>query len=33
MGRPLEIIKKGFGDKNGYLQAVSELEQEIYQSA
>ncbi len=31
MGRPIEIIKKGFGDKNGYFQAVRELEQEIYQ--
>ncbi|WP_394125801.1 EcoAI/FtnUII family type I restriction enzme subunit R [Vibrio hepatarius] len=33
MGRPLEIIKKGFGGKNQYLEAVNELEAAIYQSA
>ena len=33
MGRPLEIIKKGFGGKPQYLEAVSELEAAIYQSA
>ncbi|WP_153446834.1 EcoAI/FtnUII family type I restriction enzme subunit R [Vibrio algicola] len=33
MGRPLEIIKKGFGGKQAYLEAVNELEAEIYQSA
>jgi len=31
MGMPLEIIQNGFGDKQTYLQAVSELESEIYQ--
>ncbi|WP_340622330.1 EcoAI/FtnUII family type I restriction enzme subunit R [Xenorhabdus siamensis] len=31
MGMPLEIIKTGFGDRNGYNQAISELENEIYQ--
>ncbi|TVO75895.1 MAG: DEAD/DEAH box helicase [Sedimenticola selenatireducens] len=30
MGRPIEIVKKGFGDKQAYLDAVSELEAEIY---
>ncbi|CAM3001531.1 EcoAI/FtnUII family type I restriction enzme subunit R [Vibrio rarus] len=33
MGRPLEIIKKGFGGKSQYLEAVNELEAAIYQSA
>lgn len=33
MGRPLEIIKKGFGGKVQYLEAVNELEEAIYQSA
>ncbi|MEZ8106626.1 EcoAI/FtnUII family type I restriction enzme subunit R [Vibrio cortegadensis] len=33
MGRPLEIIKKGFGGKPQYLEAVNELEAAIYQSA
>ncbi|KJR34900.1 EcoAI/FtnUII family type I restriction enzme subunit R [Vibrio anguillarum] len=33
IGRPLEIIKKGFGDKEAYLKAVNELESEIYQTA
>ncbi|MCU8152164.1 DEAD/DEAH box helicase family protein [Vibrio vulnificus] len=33
IGRPLEIIKKGFGDKEAYLKAVNELELEIYQTA
>lgn len=33
MGRPLEIIKKAFGDKKGYLNAVHELENEIYKQA
>ncbi len=33
LGRPLEIIKNGFGDKNTYLNAVDELEAEIYQLA
>ncbi|WP_063669048.1 EcoAI/FtnUII family type I restriction enzme subunit R [Aliivibrio fischeri] len=33
MGRPLEIIKNGFGGKPQYLEAVSELEAAIYQSA
>ncbi|GME39851.1 MULTISPECIES: EcoAI/FtnUII family type I restriction enzme subunit R [unclassified Pantoea] len=31
MGRPLEIIKKNFGDKESYMSAVSELENEIYE--
>ncbi|EGR1274161.1 TPA: DEAD/DEAH box helicase family protein [Vibrio parahaemolyticus] len=31
MGRPLEIIKKGFGGKNQYLEAVQDLETAIYQ--
>ena len=31
MGTLLEIIKTGFGDRNGYNQALSELENEIYQ--
>ncbi|CAM4458600.1 EcoAI/FtnUII family type I restriction enzme subunit R [Vibrio agarivorans] len=31
MGRPLEIIKKGFGGKNQYLEAVQDLEAAIYQ--
>lgn len=30
MGRPLEIIKNGFGGKTQYLAAVNELEAEIY---
>ncbi|QEW06711.1 EcoAI/FtnUII family type I restriction enzme subunit R [Nitrincola iocasae] len=30
MGRPVEIVKKGFGGKQAYLDAVSELEAEIY---
>ncbi len=33
LGRPLEIIKNGFGDKNAYLDALDELEAEIYQLA
>lgn len=33
LGRPLEIIKKAFGDKEGYLNAVHELENEIYRQA
>ncbi|OCH03397.1 EcoAI/FtnUII family type I restriction enzme subunit R [Aliivibrio fischeri] len=33
MGRPLEIIKNGFGGKPQYLEAVSELEAAIYESA
>ena len=32
MGRPSEIIKKGFGGKLQYLEAVNELETAIYQS-
>lgn len=32
MGRPLEIIKKGFGGKNQYLEAVQDLEAAIYQA-
>ena len=31
MGRPSEIIKKNFGDKESYMNAVSELENEIYE--
>ncbi|EPB3560145.1 EcoAI/FtnUII family type I restriction enzme subunit R [Escherichia coli] len=31
MGTLPEIIKTGFGDRNGYNQALSELEKEIYQ--
>ncbi|ELZ5761942.1 EcoAI/FtnUII family type I restriction enzme subunit R [Escherichia coli] len=31
MGNLPEIIKTGFGDRNGYNQALSELENEIYQ--
>ncbi|HAJ3072072.1 TPA: DEAD/DEAH box helicase [Escherichia coli] len=31
MGTLPEIIKTGFGDRNGYYQALSELENEIYQ--
>ncbi|HHY0507530.1 TPA: EcoAI/FtnUII family type I restriction enzme subunit R [Vibrio parahaemolyticus] len=31
LGRPLEIIKKGFGGKNQYLEAVHDLETAIYQ--
>lgn len=31
IGRPIEIIKKGFGGKDNYDQAISELEAEIYQ--
>jgi type I restriction enzyme R subunit len=30
LGRPLEILKNGFGSKQAYLDAVSELEAEIY---
>lgn len=30
LGRPLEIIKTRFGDKQAYEQAVNELENEIY---
>jgi type I restriction enzyme R subunit len=30
LGRPIEIVKKGFGDKQSYLDAVSALEAEIY---
>jgi type I restriction enzyme R subunit len=30
LGRPIEIVKKGFGNKQTYLEAVSELEAEIY---
>ncbi|EAR53771.1 Type I restriction enzyme EcoEI R protein [Photobacterium sp. SKA34] len=33
MGRPLEIIKKGFGGKPQYLEAVHDLEMAIYESA
>jgi type I restriction enzyme R subunit len=33
MGRPAEIVKKYFGGKEQYLEAISELEAEIYQSA
>lgn len=33
MGTLPEIIKTGFGDRNGYNQAISELENEIYQIA
>ncbi len=33
LGRPLEIIKNGFGSKEAYLDAVNELEAEIYQRA
>ncbi|KAB1181975.1 EcoAI/FtnUII family type I restriction enzme subunit R [Photobacterium damselae] len=33
MGRPKEIINKGFGGKPQYLEAVNELEAAIYQSA
>ncbi|MCX8880514.1 DEAD/DEAH box helicase, partial [Vibrio parahaemolyticus] len=33
MGRPAEIVKKCFGGKEQYLEAISELEAEIYQSA
>ena len=32
LGRPLEIIKKGFGNKEAYLAAVHDLENELYQS-
>ncbi|WP_417552463.1 EcoAI/FtnUII family type I restriction enzme subunit R [Marinomonas fungiae] len=31
LGRPLEIIKKGFGNKESYLAAVHDLENELYQ--
>jgi type I restriction enzyme R subunit len=31
LGRPLEIIKKGFGNKESYLAAVHDLEHELYQ--
>ena len=31
LGRPLEIIKKGFGNKEAYLAAVHDLENELYQ--
>jgi type I restriction enzyme R subunit len=30
-GSPLEIVKKGFGDKSGYQAAVAELERQLYQ--
>jgi type I restriction enzyme R subunit len=30
LGRPIEIVKNGFGDKQAYLDAVRELEAEIY---
>ncbi|MGB0662767.1 MAG: EcoAI/FtnUII family type I restriction enzme subunit R [Pontibacterium sp.] len=30
LGRPLEIIKKGFGNKEAYLAAVHDLENELY---
>jgi type I restriction enzyme R subunit len=33
LGNPMEIVKKGFGSKQNYLQAISELEAEIYQLA
>lgn len=33
MGRPIEIIKKGFGGKPQYLEAVNELEAAIYQTS
>jgi len=32
LGRPIEIVKKGFGGKQAYHDAVSELEAEIYSS-
>ncbi|MAF15685.1 MAG: DEAD/DEAH box helicase [Marinomonas sp.] len=31
LGRPLEIIKKGFGSKESYFAAVHDLENELYQ--
>lgn len=33
LGNPMEIVKKGFGSKQNYQQAISELEAEIYQLA
>ena len=33
IGRPSEIVKKGFGKPADYEQAISELEAEIYRSA
>lgn len=33
IGRPIEIVKKGFGKPADYEQAISELEAEIYRSA
>ncbi|GGM80439.1 DEAD/DEAH box helicase family protein [Shewanella xiamenensis] len=33
LGRPMEIVKKSFGDVADYEQAISELEAAIYQSA
>ncbi|VVS94056.1 EcoAI/FtnUII family type I restriction enzme subunit R [Desulfoluna spongiiphila] len=33
MGRPIEIVKKGFGNKNAYQEALHELETEIYRFA
>ncbi|MEZ9767472.1 EcoAI/FtnUII family type I restriction enzme subunit R [Vibrio breoganii] len=33
LGRPLEIIKKGFGGKKEYLEAVQDLEEAIYHIA
>ena len=33
LGRPIEIVKKGFGDKQAYLKALTELETEIYSAA
>ncbi|WP_263081284.1 DEAD/DEAH box helicase family protein [Endozoicomonas sp. Mp262] len=33
LGRPIEIVKKGFGKPANYEQAISELEAEIYRSA
>ena len=32
LGRPIEIVKKGFGGKQAYHAAISELEAEIYSS-
>ncbi len=33
IGRPIEIVKKGFGKPADYEQAISDLEAEIYRSA
>lgn len=33
IGRPIEIVKKGFGKPADYEQAISELEAEIYRLA